>query len=134
MAFCSNCGADLTGQFCAKCGTHVSGQAMAPALAAPDPQLAEVRDLNRRVRDQRHGLPALLSFFVPGLGQMVKGQFLWGIGIMFAMAVCAALCLLYIGIPLLGIVWIAQLYDAYVKPDAATAADIEAVARRSRPT
>jgi hypothetical protein len=28
---------------------------------------------------QTHGLPALLSFFIPGLGQIVKGQVVKGI-------------------------------------------------------
>jgi hypothetical protein len=28
---------------------------------------------------QTHGLPALLSFFIPGLGQLIKGQVVKGI-------------------------------------------------------
>jgi hypothetical protein len=31
---------------------------------------------------QKHGIPALLSFFIPGLGQMVKGEVGKGIGIL----------------------------------------------------
>lgn len=74
---------------------------------------------------QRHGLPALLSFFIPGLGQMVKGQFLVGILIMIATAFFALLCAVGIGFVLLPLLWIVQLYDAYVKPDAALAADMK---------
>jgi len=34
---------------------------------------------------QKHGIPALISFFLPGLGQLIKGQllkalFIWVVG------------------------------------------------------
>jgi hypothetical protein len=57
---------------------------------------------------QKHGVPALLSFFCPGLGQLVKGEIGKGMG-MF-MGFCAGLCLA--GIPSL-IIWIWSMVDAY---------------------
>ena len=57
---------------------------------------------------QTYGLPALLSFFVPGLGQIIKGQVLKGIfcffGVMFG--------LFFLVIPGI-IIWIWQISDAY---------------------
>ena len=58
--------------------------------------------------NQKHGIPALLSFFVPGLGQIVKGQV--GKGILIFIAFPLGLLLLVIpGI----IIWIWQIADAY---------------------
>ncbi|HSS39715.1 MAG TPA: hypothetical protein VLT58_13190, partial [Polyangia bacterium] len=65
------------------------------------------------------GFPGFLSFFIPGLGQIVKGQLLVGVIIMGASALFGMLCFIGIGIPMLGILWIVQLYDAYAQPDAA---------------
>jgi TM2 domain-containing membrane protein YozV len=57
---------------------------------------------------QTHGIPALFSFVVPGLGQIIKGQV--GKGILFFFGVGIGLMLLVIpGI----IVWIWQIADAY---------------------
>jgi TM2 domain-containing membrane protein YozV len=57
---------------------------------------------------QKHGVPALLSFFIPGLGQIVKGQA--GKGILIFFGVGIGFVLLFIpGI----IVWIWQIADAY---------------------
>ncbi len=36
---------------------------------------------------QKHGVPLVLSFFIPGLGQIVKGQFKKGLIILFAPAI-----------------------------------------------
>lgn len=57
---------------------------------------------------QKHGMPALLSFFIPGLGQMVKGQV--GRGILIFIVFWIGVAMLVIpGV----IVWIWQIMDAY---------------------
>jgi TM2 domain-containing membrane protein YozV len=62
---------------------------------------------------QKHGIPALLSFVIPGLGQMVKGEVGKGIGIFFGWLVSFAFILTGIGVVLPVIVWIWQIIDAY---------------------
>lgn len=62
---------------------------------------------------QKHGVPALLSFLVPGLGQIVKGHLLKGIGHFIAAAVAGALSIVGIGLILYPIIWIYSIYDAY---------------------
>jgi TM2 domain-containing membrane protein YozV len=57
---------------------------------------------------QKHGIPALLSFFIPGLGQIIKGQV--GKGILTFLGV--GLGLMFLVIPGL-IIWIWQIADAY---------------------
>jgi len=93
---------------------------------------------NKKVREQpvierddcaRHGIPTLISFFMPGVGQVIKGDFgkavqIWigYAGIAFGMflatamakelgdfAVFMMLALLF----LLPVLWACQLYDAY---------------------
>ena len=57
---------------------------------------------------QKHGVPAIMSFFLPGLGQFIKGQPLKGL--LFFLGVCVGLALLVI--PGL-IVWVWSVSDAY---------------------
>jgi TM2 domain-containing membrane protein YozV len=117
------------GMFCAKCGTHASGQAMAPAARSPIQEEADrrawyMRELDRRVATERHGVAAILSFFIPGLGQLVKGQIIQGAGVFVVAVGCGMLSAFIIGIPMLALWWILQIWDAYVKPDAQLAAEL----------
>ena len=80
--------------------------------------------------DQRHGIPALLSFFIPGLGQLIKGDFLLGFLVWVAMGIAAVSCFIYIGMLLLPVFWVVQIYDAYTAPDAQTKRELKAIGRR----
>ncbi|MDP2217769.1 MAG: hypothetical protein Q8J68_10845 [Methanolobus sp.] len=60
-----------------------------------------------------YGVPALLSFFVPGLGQIVKGQVLKAIIIWLALGISWLLQFILIGFILLPLIWLWQIYDAY---------------------
>lgn len=56
----------------------------------------------------KHGLPALLSFFIPGLGQLVKGEV--GKGILIFIGFIIGIFLFVVpGM----ILWIWQIIDAY---------------------
>lgn len=74
----------------------------------------EDEDLKRQLRslvsktDQKHGVPAILSLFIPGLGQIVKGQTGKGILILISTIIGYALFV----IPGL-IIHIWQIADAY---------------------
>jgi TM2 domain-containing membrane protein YozV len=61
-----------------------------------------------------YGVPALISFFIPGLGQLIKGQFLkafiiWAIG-----GTLSFLLGWTIVVPFL--IWAWNVYDAYNSP------------------
>ena len=60
-----------------------------------------------------HGVPALFSFFIPGLGQLVKGQVFKALGIWTALIISVFMSVIGIGILMGMVVWIAQIYDAY---------------------
>lgn len=60
-----------------------------------------------------YGVPAILSFLLPGLGQMVKGQWLKGFAFLFGYAISIVLFLLLIGFILAPIVLIWNIFDAY---------------------
>lgn len=109
---CSNCDSILTGSFCASCG-H--------ANEPPKPTEAQMAALVRR-SEVRHGVPALLSFFVPGIGQLIKGNLgtaftVWGGIAALAVMAGAGLWFTLFAIP---VIWIYSLYDAYVAPDGPT--------------
>lgn len=59
------------------------------------------------------GLAAILSFFIPGLGQIYNGQIGKGLLIITLQAINALLCLVVIGFITGAIVWVWSIYDAY---------------------
>lgn len=66
------------------------------------------------VMKQTYGVPALISFFIPGLGQLVKGQILkafliWALG-----GVVGFLLAWTLIVPFL--IWAWNVYDAYNDP------------------
>lgn len=65
-------------------------------------------DNNHSSHKQKHGVPAIISLFIPGLGQLIKGQA--GKGILIFIGVIVGLFLFVLpGI----IIWIWQISDAY---------------------
>ncbi len=62
---------------------------------------------------QKYGVPAILSFFIPGLGQMVKGEVGKGILIFIGMIISAALITILIGLITTPVLYFWQIIDAY---------------------
>lgn len=62
---------------------------------------------------QTYGVPALLSFFMPGLGQIIKGQIGKGILIFIGHIISGLLILVLIGLVTTPILFIWNIYDAY---------------------
>lgn len=60
---------------------------------------------------KKHGVPALISFFIPGLGQIIKGEILKGILIWIIGGIAAFFLWWTFIIPFA--VWIWNVYDAY---------------------
>jgi len=61
----------------------------------------------------KNGLAAVLSFFIPGLGQLIKGHAKRGIFIFLAAVISSFLTLVFIGMITTPILWIWNIYDAY---------------------
>lgn len=59
------------------------------------------------------GIAAVLSFFIPGLGQIYNGQIMKGIIFIVLASIFGALTLVLIGYILYPLFWIYNLYDAY---------------------
>lgn len=98
---------------CSECRRSISDQAEScPSCGLP-----------MKPREQSgHGIPALLSLFVPGLGQIVKGDVWRGICVWlnFGVAIVAAVLLTDnllvaygLAAVLIAIIWIYQIVDAY---------------------
>jgi|SRR3989344_4919239 len=70
--------------------------------------------LDRMVHgSEKHGIPLLISFFIPGLGQIVKGQIAKGILIIIGMVVSSLLIFVLIGFITTPLLWLWNIYDAY---------------------
>lgn len=68
--------------------------------------------------NKKHGIPALISFFCPGLGQIIKGDVGRGVLMMVGVAIGIILILQFspfspIGFIISLFVWIWTVYDAY---------------------
>ncbi len=63
--------------------------------------------------NQKHGMPALLSFLIPGLGQLIKGEVGKGILIILGMIISVIMIFALIGIITTPVLWIWNIYDAY---------------------
>ncbi|MBP6412581.1 MAG: hypothetical protein KA450_03975 [Bacteroidia bacterium] len=63
------------------------------------------------MENQKHGMPALLSFFIPGLGQLIKGHVLKGILIWVLGGILIFLLWWTFIIPF--VIWGWNVYDAY---------------------
>ena len=63
--------------------------------------------------EQKHGVPALASFFFPGLGQAIKGHWAKAIITFIAFWGSVLAMFLLIGFILAPIVWIVGICDAY---------------------
>ncbi len=70
-----------------------------------------------RRNEQKHGVPAILSFFVPGLGQLIKGQVGKGILIFLGMIVSIFLIAFIVGFITTPVLWLWNIYDAYNSND-----------------
>ena len=61
-----------------------------------------------------YGIPALISFFIPGLGQLIKGQFLkafiiWAVGGSLSFLLAWTFVVPFV-------IWAWNVYDAYNSP------------------
>ena len=65
------------------------------------------------VEHKSSGLAAILSFLIPGLGQIYNGEIMKGVLFIVLALVFVILILFFIGIPLYFILWIYAIYDAY---------------------
>ena len=63
------------------------------------------------MKNQHHGMPAIVSFFIPGLGQLIKGQILKAILIWVIGGLLTFFLFWTIIVPL-GF-WAWNVYDAY---------------------
>jgi len=98
--FCSNCGAEIDkrAEVCPKCGVRIK---------------YPMAGVERNADVKSAGIAAVLSFFIPGLGQIYNGQILKGIMLIIGCVISIALCCVLIGIVPLLILWIYGIYDAH---------------------
>lgn len=103
--FCSSCGnqIDVRAEICPKCGVRqIQNQ-------APPPLVQPIIVANRK----SEGLAAVLSFIIPGLGQIYNGEIGKGIAIIIGSVILWMFFWLLIPLLILLIIYIWSIYDAY---------------------
>lgn len=121
MRYCKKCGSKsgVEDNFCEKCGSKLISQ-----------KSLDKNQINSYVNvspSNKHVLPAFLSFFVPALGQFIKGQVGWGLiiwlwfilgnFILFASSGIFGEFTIVLVIIYNLFLWIYQIYDAYNAPE-----------------
>lgn len=73
-----------------------------------------------KTKEKKHGIPALMSFFIPGLGQLIKGQVLkgfliWLIPIVILMIIVSLHSEILLMLFIIGciVLWLWNIFDAY---------------------
>ena len=108
--FCPSCGEkiDEKAEICPKCGVRVKELPAQPTV------------------QKSAGLAVVLSFFIPGLGQIYNGQIGKGILFIIVGAILAFTMVVLIGFILYPLFWIYNLYDAYSTAEKINAGKIQA--------
>lgn len=136
MIKCPDCGSDNPDEatFCRKCGENLSAIKPKEETKSDNQEVAKycvkcgygikdksteicpkcgVRVMYRPTNNKSTILAAVLSFFIPGLGQIYDGKV--GRGISFFIVICILYALYFLIFPLLigFLLWIYCIYDAY---------------------
>lgn len=112
MPFCESCGVEGGGDYCAACGQVRSFAAVASQRAVVVAQPQQVAT----TAPATHGVPALISFFIPALGQLIKGHvakaFVVWMGLLGALIGGFVFPLVWLTIS--PAIWVWQVMDAYL--------------------
>ncbi|MBI2665989.1 zinc-ribbon domain-containing protein [Candidatus Woesearchaeota archaeon] len=124
MGYCKNCGLQLEDKdkFCEKCGSKLTSKKNSTFKKINSKSDVDASSSNK------HILPAIFSFFIPSLGQFIKGQVKWGLIILlwFILGnslIFAALSGTFNWLTTVVVViynlslWIYQIHDAYNAPE-----------------
>jgi TM2 domain-containing membrane protein YozV len=123
MIDCPHCNAklenspELAGQLvsCPSCGGHFQMPPIAPPQAVPFAFAATPQAASQQYRQESRapGIAAVMSFVIPGAGQIFNGQIGKGIMMCCLYAVGWIFVVFLIGIPIVLGVWAWAIYDAY---------------------
>ena len=94
--FCQHCGKKVAheAEICPKCGVRVKQESV-------------------HSEKKSEGIAAVLSFIIPGLGQIYNGQIGRGILFIILAIIFAVMIIVLIGLILYPLFWIWTIYDAY---------------------
>lgn len=101
--YCSNCGEEIDDvAFCPHCGVSTTKATVETTL----------------IKTRSPGVAAIMSFFIPGLGQIYNGEILGGLG---AMLIIIILMVSIVELGVWGLLllvgfWVYCIYDAYQGP------------------
>ena len=122
VKYCKNCGGELEDKykFCDECGKKIIS-------SAKNSLKRKAKDSISKESSDKYIFPAILSFFIPTLGQFIKGQFSWaftlwtvyisGCLLIFVLSSLLNPAFFLLVFPFgLGI-WVYQIYDAYNTPE-----------------
>ncbi|OPY34089.1 MAG: TM2 domain protein [Methanomassiliicoccales archaeon PtaU1.Bin124] len=129
---CPKCGRQnpVDAQWCASCGANIANIAQQQGYqqAPPNygqPQYQQPPVYNQApgygappqpympMKQKSEGLAVILSFFIPGLGQMYNGKIGRGLGILISAIILSLLFWLLVPLLILFVLWIWNIYDAY---------------------
>ena len=113
IVICPNCGKNTPeGKFCESCGASVQTTQTFQQPVAQQPVYTQ-QPAAAVMQKKSAGVAVILSFFLPGLGQIYNGQIGKGIGMIILSVIFWLLSSILIGIPFYIILWVYGMYNAY---------------------
>lgn len=116
MWHCKRCKTEIenTYNICWNCGADNEGNLDKDTISDFHKIKTSIQDKEKNSankKEEKHGFPALLSLFLPGVGQLIKGHFITAIAI-WVIGTLVAYFLWWTYIIPFGI-WVWNVYDAY---------------------
>ncbi len=118
FAHCPYCGtkSNINEKLCQNCGASMSPSSNVCNQCGAVGGIKKENPVRREIPQQQiknPGVAAVLSFFIVGLGQIYNGEIGKGIALLIFWGIAIALSVILIGIPLLIILVVYGIYDAY---------------------
>lgn len=103
VGICTNCGKNV----CSGCAVEINGKTVCK-------NCVQASSKQTYVKRKEPLLSLILSFLIPGLGQIYNGEGVKGVVLIIAAVISVVLATVCIGALTYLIVWLYAMYDAYV--------------------
>lgn len=113
VGVCTSCGKNI----CSNCAMEVGGKIICKSCAEKMANNNIAAGPNASINHKEPILSVILSFFIPGLGQIYNGQVGKGLALILGIIISVILMMFLCGFVTYLAIWLYAMYDAYIVAD-----------------